>query len=179
MKKSTKKKTATVSKRAKTKVKAKSAEIAASADQDIIGLLTVLVQKLTSFESKLDMVLQRLPAVPSAAPKPPAQPPQTIVSPQPRPQPQPQQMRPGRPMYKAVCADCGTGCEVPFQPRPDRPVYCKACFAKRKTQGTFRPQQPVKPQAEPPAVKSAPAPKPKAAAPAKAPKSTPKKKSKK
>ena len=37
-----------------------------------------------------------------------------------------------REMHKAVCADCKQECEVPFKPREDRPVYCKACFAKRK-----------------------------------------------
>lgn len=37
-----------------------------------------------------------------------------------------------RKKYAAVCADCGAECEVPFEPRTDRPVYCSACFAKRK-----------------------------------------------
>ena len=37
-----------------------------------------------------------------------------------------------REKFKAVCADCGCECEVPFKPREDRPVYCSACFAKRK-----------------------------------------------
>jgi CxxC-x17-CxxC domain-containing protein len=27
-------------------------------------------------------------------------------------------------MHKAVCADCGKECEVPFKPDPSRPVYC-------------------------------------------------------
>ena len=35
-----------------------------------------------------------------------------------------------RQMYQAVCADCGQQTEVPFQPRGDRPVYCRTCFAK-------------------------------------------------
>jgi len=34
-------------------------------------------------------------------------------------------------MYKAVCADCGKECEVPFKPHQDRPVYCAGCWAKR------------------------------------------------
>lgn len=37
--------------------------------------------------------------------------------------------RADRPMYKAVCAECGKPCEVPFRPSGDRPVYCKDCFA--------------------------------------------------
>lgn len=32
-----------------------------------------------------------------------------------------------------VCADCGVQTEVPFVPRTDRPVYCRDCFAKRKS----------------------------------------------
>jgi CxxC-x17-CxxC domain-containing protein len=36
-----------------------------------------------------------------------------------------------RQMFPAVCADCGQQTEVPFQPRGDRPVYCRDCFSKR------------------------------------------------
>jgi len=36
-----------------------------------------------------------------------------------------------RQMYPVVCAECGQQTEVPFQPRGDRPVYCRDCFAKR------------------------------------------------
>lgn len=37
-----------------------------------------------------------------------------------------------RKMYKATCADCGKETEVPFKPDPDRPVYCRECYAKHK-----------------------------------------------
>lgn len=37
-----------------------------------------------------------------------------------------------RPMYPAVCAECGQQTEVPFEPRGDRPVYCRTCFASRQ-----------------------------------------------
>lgn len=36
--------------------------------------------------------------------------------------------RQNREMYPAVCATCGRNTEVPFQPRGDRPVYCRECF---------------------------------------------------
>ncbi|MFA4836325.1 MAG: zinc-ribbon domain containing protein [Dehalococcoidia bacterium] len=39
-----------------------------------------------------------------------------------------------RTMHKAVCASCGTECEVPFEPRGDRPVYCNNCFASTRDQ---------------------------------------------
>ncbi len=35
-----------------------------------------------------------------------------------------------RPMYDAVCASCGAPTQVPFQPRGDRPVYCRDCYAR-------------------------------------------------
>ena len=31
-----------------------------------------------------------------------------------------------------TCADCGIETTVPFAPRQKRPVYCHACFTKRK-----------------------------------------------
>lgn len=33
-------------------------------------------------------------------------------------------------MHKAICADCGETCEVPFKPSNDKPVYCSNCFKK-------------------------------------------------
>ena len=44
-----------------------------------------------------------------------------------------QQMRGTRQMYTATCAACGKQCEVPFEPRGDRPVYCNECYQKQKT----------------------------------------------
>jgi CxxC-x17-CxxC domain-containing protein len=32
-----------------------------------------------------------------------------------------------------ICADCGAKTTVPFTPRQQRPVYCRACFTRRKT----------------------------------------------
>jgi CxxC-x17-CxxC domain-containing protein len=37
-----------------------------------------------------------------------------------------------RQMYPAVCAECGKECEVPFEPREGRPVYCSECYNKTK-----------------------------------------------
>lgn len=39
-----------------------------------------------------------------------------------------------REMHKAICAQCGKECEVPFRPRDDRPVYCSDCFEKRRNE---------------------------------------------
>jgi CxxC-x17-CxxC domain-containing protein len=38
-----------------------------------------------------------------------------------------------RTMYPATCAACGQPTEVPFQPRGDRPVYCRDCFAQNRS----------------------------------------------
>ena len=37
-----------------------------------------------------------------------------------------------RQMFAAVCSGCGKETEVPFQPRMDRPVYCRDCFQERR-----------------------------------------------
>ena len=38
------------------------------------------------------------------------------------------QNRGDRPMFDVVCDNCGRPTQVPFQPRGDRPVYCRECF---------------------------------------------------
>jgi len=40
-----------------------------------------------------------------------------------------------RQMYPAKCAQCGRDTEVPFQPRGDRPVYCRDCFQQQQPSG--------------------------------------------
>ena len=37
-----------------------------------------------------------------------------------------------REMFRATCSQCGNVAEVPFQPRTDRPVYCRDCFSSRQ-----------------------------------------------
>ena len=31
-----------------------------------------------------------------------------------------------------VCAECGKDTEVPFEPKTDRPVYCRDCFNSKR-----------------------------------------------
>src|SRR5579859_6097579 len=33
-----------------------------------------------------------------------------------------------REMFSATCSSCGQEAQVPFQPSPDKPVYCSSCF---------------------------------------------------
>ena len=39
-----------------------------------------------------------------------------------------------REMHKAICADCGKECEVPFKPIEGRSVYCRDCYQKHRQQ---------------------------------------------
>ena len=40
--------------------------------------------------------------------------------------------RPSRATYSAVCASCGREAQLPFEPRGDRPVYCRECFERNR-----------------------------------------------
>lgn len=37
-----------------------------------------------------------------------------------------------RKMYTITCASCGKQDQVPFEPRGDKPVYCRECFGKQR-----------------------------------------------
>jgi CxxC-x17-CxxC domain-containing protein len=41
-------------------------------------------------------------------------------------------------MHKAICAECGDACEVPFRPSGDRPVLCSSCFKGSSDRGDSR-----------------------------------------
>lgn len=38
-----------------------------------------------------------------------------------------------RQLYPATCSECGKDTEVPFNPSPGKPVYCRDCFQSRKS----------------------------------------------
>ncbi len=48
-----------------------------------------------------------------------------------------------REKFKAVCADCGKECEVPFKPTEGRPVKCNDCFRKGRPQRSFNKRRDV------------------------------------
>ncbi len=37
-----------------------------------------------------------------------------------------------RQMYEVICDGCGATTQVPFQPRGDRPVYCRECYERNR-----------------------------------------------
>ncbi len=38
-----------------------------------------------------------------------------------------------REMFSATCASCGREAQVPFRPTGTKPVYCRDCFADRRS----------------------------------------------
>ena len=98
-------------------------------DPYLEGLMGKLLEHLVSVEKKLDTVVAQTTGKPSGNgdQTKPFQKPEPIQSP-----------RRDRILYEAICADCHKVCEVPFKPSEDRPVYCKECFAKRKSQPNGR-----------------------------------------
>ena len=125
--------------------KSKRSQSAIGADQDIVGLITTLVQKLVSLETKIDTVLSRLSERPVEVPR------QQQVSSVPV-----ERHKETRLMYKVICADCGRHCEVPFRPNIGRAVYCKECFTKRKTNGNLTPRVEERPKEASPARQTSP-----------------------
>ena len=100
---------------------------------DLVTAMIKLVERLESLEKKTDLVLGRVSNLPSDM--------RNLVQNLQRPQPSfhsapaprtDQISQPNRMLYQAVCSDCRKGCEVPFKPTGERPVYCKECFAIRK-----------------------------------------------
>lgn len=111
---------------------------------DIAGVIDNMRQQLASLEKKIDILIGRTSSRPFDEKN-------YLRSAQPADQPpryaerkQENRFR-ERVLHKAICADCRKECEVPFKPSPDRPVYCKECFSKRKNGGTFN----AKPYKEP------------------------------
>ena len=35
-------------------------------------------------------------------------------------------------LFPATCSTCGKGCEVPFRPSGDRPIFCRDCFGEKR-----------------------------------------------
>lgn len=38
-----------------------------------------------------------------------------------------------RTLYPATCSECGKDTEVPFNPSPGKPVYCRECFQSQRS----------------------------------------------
>ena len=42
-----------------------------------------------------------------------------------------------RQMYDVICDGCGVTTQVPFQPRGDRPVYCRDCYERNRNNNQY------------------------------------------
>lgn len=89
-------------------------------DPYLEGVVAKLVDRLVALERKVDVVISQTAGRPSGG---------NHSDDQQAKQPS----RKDRTLYEAICADCHKVCEVPFRPTEDRPVYCKVCFAKRRS----------------------------------------------
>jgi CxxC-x17-CxxC domain-containing protein len=140
------------------KTKTKSRGPVPQVDPYLDGLMAKLMDRLGALERKMDTVIahttanrpsdrspQSGPGSFSQGPRP-AQAQQVFSRPNAPLEPK-HPSRHERTMYEAVCADCSDPCEVPFRPSPERAIYCKPCFAKRRAEGRVHPQgQPQRPQ---------------------------------
>ncbi len=129
----------------KTKSPAKRVKTEETDLPELVAVMSKIAERLAGLESKMEMVLRQT-AGRSSDSRPMPQNVQRYESQQPQHRLQPQHAggnvnpaasqnqgwHSGRPLYKAVCADCHKTCEVPFKVTGDRPVYCKECFATRK-----------------------------------------------
>jgi len=100
----------------------------------IVSGMMKLVERLEVLERKTDSILGRVSNLPAEIRQASQNLRLSIQADQGRVTVPPQNMNPiQRIRYHAVCASCCAECEVPFKPTGERPVYCKACFAKRKS----------------------------------------------
>jgi len=100
-------------------------------NSDLIGFMTKIQEQLAVLDKKLDTFMTK--SLTELAQARAVQKPLHYVQPPPQTVPRQNQQRPARPMFAVICFDCGKDTEIPFKPSGDRPVYCKECFARRRS----------------------------------------------
>ena len=114
--------------------KTKTAKKAGAKKIGIDDLLVEVQARFNSIEGKLDKLISNsavLSRMISTERDPSFKTHATVNKNFPIPQDKPRE----RKMHKAVCAQCKKECEVPFVPKPGRPVYCKECYSSRRNGG--------------------------------------------
>ena len=99
----------------------KKSKVGPKVDPYFEGVVGKLIDRLVGLEKKMDVVIAQTAAHKGGGSQQ-----------QGKPEEPP---RRERQLYEAICADCHKICEVPFRPTEARPVYCKQCFARRKSGG--------------------------------------------
>ena len=105
-------------------------------EPDVAELILKVQQQLSFLEKKIDTLIAQSSEKPFRAEHP--RPFQRFDHSRDHGERRPDNNYRDRVLHKAVCAECGKECEVPFRPTQDRPVYCKDCFSKRKSGDSFR-----------------------------------------
>ncbi len=107
---------------------------AVKVDPYLEGLMAKLLDRLVGIEKQLSTVIAQTAGKPSGNGEAPKsfQKPETTQPP-----------HRDRVLYEAICADCHKVCEVPFKPSENRAVYCKECFARRKSGGQSQAKAPL------------------------------------
>ena len=93
---------------------------------EVLGLIAKMQEQLASLDKKMDSILVRVLPGSSAT---------SIV--------QKPQVNHHKAMFQVICADCKKECSIPFKPSGDRPVYCKDCFALRRSGNLVQVTPPV------------------------------------
>jgi CxxC-x17-CxxC domain-containing protein len=126
--------------------RSKSPSVPEKTKPDLAGFMAKIQDQLSGLEKKMDDWIGRFSGKPPATGVQPGPVPPAVLS------ERPAEVKPARDhgrgrgherreriLHKAVCADCHKDCEIPFKPSGERPVYCKACFSKRKAGGSAKP----------------------------------------
>ena len=111
----------------------------------VVELINKMQEQIAAIDRKIDMLISK-PSIRPVEVKPFQQPAHAHSQSDRR---QDNSFR-GRILHKAICADCKKGCEVPFKPSGERPVYCKECFSKRRVGGPFKARPDNRPRAAAP-----------------------------
>lgn len=113
--------------------------ISVNKEMEVEDLLSEMQARFDSIEGKLDMLISKsstLSRIISTEKDPGFKTHATVT----KKFPMPQDKTPReRKMYRAQCAECNASCEVPFQPKADRPVYCKTCYSNKRNESSKRP----------------------------------------
>lgn len=120
----------------KSVVKSRRPAVQPKPEPDTAGLMNKIMQQLVLLDRKIDTLVSRSSERPADVRRFPM-PSQRFDQPQRQAEARQENNYRERAMHKAICADCNKECEVPFKPSGDRPVYCKECFAKRKSGGAL------------------------------------------
>ena len=114
---------------------------------DLEGMIVQVQQQLTYLDKKMDTLFSQISTKLSEVqqqPKPFQRPDQPVRQSEARQSINYKE----RVLHKVICADCQKECQVPFRPTGERPVYCRDCFAKRKTVSTYKVNNDSRPREE-------------------------------